>query len=76
MVLHRQRLDILRASEDFILELKFLYQIYFCNLEPKDQTYKGTTPEQMKLDDIPEIINDYRAAARNAIDAGNCTNSI
>ncbi|CAA3019217.1 12-oxophytodienoate reductase 11 [Olea europaea subsp. europaea] len=42
----------------------------FIGREPKDQTYRGTTPEQMKLDDIPQIINDYRAAARNAIDAG------
>ncbi|KAL2536962.1 12-oxophytodienoate reductase 1 [Forsythia ovata] len=42
---------------------------FFLNREPKDLDYKGATPEQLKLEDIPQIINDHRAAAHNAIDA-------
>ncbi|KAL2511822.1 12-oxophytodienoate reductase 1 [Abeliophyllum distichum] len=42
---------------------------FFLDREPKDLDYKGATPEQLKLEDIPQIINDYRAAAHNAIDS-------
>jgi len=32
-----------------------------------------TTPRRLRTDEIPHIVNDFRLAARNAIEAGNLT---
>jgi len=35
---------------------------------------KFTPPRRLRTDEIPNIVNDFRLAARNAIEAGNFTN--
>ena len=45
------------------------------NAEPKGRpsllsTDKGATPEELTTDEIACIVNDFRVASRNAIEAG------
>ncbi|KAL3538492.1 hypothetical protein ACH5RR_001858 [Cinchona calisaya] len=42
----------------------------FMDREPKDKDEKGPIARELRQDEIPRIINDFKIAARNAIEAG------
>ncbi|KAK2371487.1 putative 12-oxophytodienoate reductase [Trifolium repens] len=39
-------------------------------LTPSNDSEKITPPRRLRTDEIPQIVNDFRLAARNAIEAG------
>jgi 12-oxophytodienoic acid reductase len=43
-------------------------------LTPSNDSEQITPPRRLRTDEIPQIVNDFRLAARNAIEAGNFTN--
>jgi 12-oxophytodienoic acid reductase len=42
-------------------------------LTPSNDAEKITPPRRLRTDEIPQIVNDFRLAARNAIEAGKLT---
>ncbi|WJX74485.1 12-oxophytodienoate reductase 1 [Trifolium repens] len=45
-------------------------------LTPSNDSEKITPPRRLRTDEIPQIVNDFRLAARNAIEAGKDTFSV
>jgi 12-oxophytodienoic acid reductase len=43
-------------------------------LTPSNDAEQITPPRRLKTEEIPNIVNDFRLAARIAIEAGNLTN--
>lgn len=42
----------------------------------EETTNESRIPRRLKTDEIPHVVNDFRLAARNAIEAGNLINNV